>query len=201
MAKPSVVRAAELVVFTLAWPGLASAGQAAATPPAGPERGPFAEGVVGVEFAGTVAPEAWNLNGSHEWIVDGTFSVWWAYADGKSLVVEFHAAPVFQDRPRMAFVNAITPIARCRILDRGRSTMFVEFGVGVSWSDTTVPPRGTRFNYLSVTSLGMTRRLTRQAHAVASVRWLHLSNASREGRNRNPDIEAVGGYVGVSVGF
>jgi hypothetical protein len=47
----------------------------------------------------------------------------------------------------------------------------------------------------------MTRRLTRQAHAVASVRWLHLSNASREGRNRNPDIEAVGGYVGVSVGF
>jgi hypothetical protein len=36
---------------------------------------------------------------------------------------------------------------------------------------------------------------------VAGFRWLHLSNASRFGRNRNPDIEALGGYLAVNFGF
>jgi hypothetical protein len=71
----------------------------------------------------------------------------------------------------------------------------------MSWSDTVTPPRGTRLNYMTLTSVGLTRRLTRQTHAVASFRWMHLSNASLEGRNRNPDIEALGGYFGLFVGF
>jgi hypothetical protein len=38
-------------------------------------------------------------------------------------------------------------------------------------------------------------------HAVAGFRWIHLSNNGREGHDRNPDIQALGGYAAVSVGF
>jgi hypothetical protein len=188
-----------------AWcvPAMAWAGQAPA--PGAPtlvatERGPFTKGTVGVEVAGTLAAEAWNFNGNHEWIMDGTFTMWWAYGDGRSFRVEFHAAPVLQTT-RNAFIQGIVPVFRCRVLDRGRTTMFVEFGGGYSWADTTVPPRGTRFNFLTATSVGVTRRLSAQSHLVLGARWLHLSNASREGRDRNPDIEAIGGFVGWSIGF
>jgi hypothetical protein len=163
--------------------------------------GPAARGMLGIEFAGTVAPEAWNLNGNHEWMFDGTVGVWWAYREGRTFGVEFHAVAVTQERPRNAFLNALTPVFRCRVWQGRRSTMFLEFGGGFSWSDAPVPPRGTRLNYLTMTSAGFTRRLSAQAHAVASVRWLHLSNASLEGRDRNPDIEAIGGFIGVSIGF
>jgi hypothetical protein len=181
----------------------AFAGQApppAVTSPAS-DRSPFSKNAIGVEVGGAFLTEAWNFNSNHEWIGDASFAMWYAFAKNKALVVEFHAAGVAQEEPRTAFVNGIMPIFRWRVLDRGRSSMFVELGTGVSWSDTVVPPRGTRFNYLIVTSAGMTRQLTSQLHAIASVRVLHVSNASLMGPNRNPDIEAVGGYFGLYVGF
>ncbi len=169
-----------------------------ATPPVA---GPFTKGVIGVELGGALLAEAWNFNRNFEWIADGTFAVSWAFAEGTSLVVEFHAAGIAQERPRTAFLNGIMPVMRFRVLKRGDTSMFIDLGAGVSWSDTVVPPRGTRFNYLIVTSLGFTHQLTRQVHAVASARLLHLSNASLMGRNRNPDIEAIGGYFGLFLGF
>jgi hypothetical protein len=173
----------------------------AAQTAAPPDRGPFRRGTLGVEFAGLVAPEAWNMNGSHEWFFDGSFSVWWSFTDGLTLVAELHAAPVTQARPRTAFITAFSTMTRIRILDRGRTAMFVDGGAGVAWSDTTVPPRGTRFNFLIITSIGVTRQLTRQTTAVASLRLVHLSNANRAGPQRNPDIEALGGYFGFCMGF
>ncbi len=145
--------------------------------------------------------EAWNFNGTYEWIGDGSFGMWWAFKNGHALVVEFHAFGVHQARPRAAFVNGIMPIYRVRLFEHDKTSMFVELGAGVSWSDTDVPPRGTKFNYLIVTSAGLTHKLTNQIYAVASARVLHLSNASLMGPNRNPDIGAIGGYFGVFVGF
>jgi hypothetical protein len=170
--------------------------------PALAPRGPFAGGgTFGLELGGNLSSEAWNLNGSHEWLIDGSFSVWWSFKPGHSLVAEFHALPIFQDRLRNAFVNAFTPVYRWRWAERGGTTFFSEFGAGVSWSDTAVPERGTRFNFLTVMSAGAIRRLGPQSNLVAGFRWLHLSNASRFGRNRNPDIEALGGYLAVNFGF
>ena len=127
--------------------------------------------------------------------------MWSAFKQGHALVVEFHAFGVKQARPRAAFVNGIMPIYRVRLFEGEKTSMFVELGAGVSWSDTDVPPRGTKFNYLIVTSAGLTHKLSDQVYAIASARVLHLSNASLMGPNRNPDIEAVGGYFGVFIGF
>ena len=161
----------------------------------------FDAGGIGIEFALGAFNEAWNLNDRREWLVDGTASVWWAFRDGAMLVTEFHAARVFQNPSRAAWVNGFTPLLRWRLLEPGAWTLFVDVGPGISWSDTTVPPRGTRFNYLLLAGSGLARRLGRQSHAIVGFRWLHVSNNGREGRGRNPDIEALGGYAGVSLSF
>jgi hypothetical protein len=162
---------------------------------------PFDRGVLGVEFNGAVFREAWNFNEATEWLVDGGAAVWWTYLDGAMLVVEFHATRVFQRSSRDGFVNSLNPVLRWRVVGRPSWQLFADVGSGISWSDTVVPPRGTRFNYVALAGAGLMRRLGRQTHAVASFRWVHLSNAGREGRSRNPDIEALGGFAGVVVAF
>jgi hypothetical protein len=162
---------------------------------------PFEKSALGVEFGLGLLGEAWNLNERREWLADGSLVIWWAFANGAALVIEFHAIRVFQRSSRNAFVNGLTPILRWRLRHAEPWSVFVEFGPGISWSDTVVPPRGTRFNYLIQAGTGLTRRLGRQMHAVVGLRWLHVSNNSREGRDRNPDIEALGGYAGLSVVF
>jgi len=163
--------------------------------------GPFVRGSVGIEFGLGLLDEAWNLNGSREGLVEGSVSVWWAFLNRATLVVDVHATRVFQQPSRDAFVTGVTPGVRFQIVRREPWDLFAEIGVGPSWSDTVVPPRGTRFNYLGHTGIGLSRRLGRQVHGIAGFRWLHLSNNGREGHDRNPDIQAVGGYAAVTVGF
>jgi hypothetical protein len=38
-------------------------------------------------------------------------------------------------------------------------------------------------------------------HALGGLRWVHVSNNSLAGRDRNPDIEAIGPTIGVLFGF
>ena len=166
---------------------------------AGPGPLPFEKGALGLEFALGVYNEAWNLNDRREWLVDGTAGVWWSFADRAMLVTEFHAARVFQAPSRAAYINGFTPLLRWRLFQPRSWTVFVDVGPGISWSDTAVPPRGTRFNYLLLAGTGVSRRIGRQTHAVAGFRWIHVSNNGRDGRGRNPDIEALGGYGGISV--
>ena len=161
--------------------------------------GPFDKGALGIEFALGAFNEAWNLNDGREWLLDGTAGVWWSFADRAMLVTEFHAARVFQSPSRAAYINGFTPLLRWRVLQPRSWTLFVDLGPGISWSDTVVPPRGTRFNYLLLAGTGLSRRIGAQTHAVVGFRWLHVSNNGREGRGRNPDIEALGGYGGISV--
>ncbi len=184
-------------------PGLAYAGQEEGTP------SPLRRGTLGIEITGGVFIEAWNLNDGREALVEGRAAVWWTVIDNLTLLFEFHALRVFQDPSRAAFVNGFTPVARWHALKGGRHPVdalptwsaFVELGPGISWSDTRVPPRGSEFNYLALAGGGLMGRLGRQTHVLAGFRWVHLSNNSLEGRARNPDIEALGGYAGISVAF
>jgi hypothetical protein len=163
--------------------------------------GPLAGGTMGVEFGAGGLGELWHLNGSREWLAGGSAGVWWSYRDGYALIVQFHATQVFQREPRHAFVNGFVPSLRWRLAQLPRMDVFAELGLGVTWSDTRVPPRGTRFNYLAETAFGVMRRVGRQTHAVVGLRLRHLSNNDREGPGRNPDIEAIGGYAALAVGF
>lgn len=161
----------------------------------------FEKGSLGVEFGGALMIEAWNLNDRREWLADGSAAVFWSFSRRATLLVEFHATRVEQVSSRNAFVNGLVPQVRWRLFDIPGGTLFGELGPGISWSDTRTPPRGTTFNYLIQGTIGVARRLGDRSHFVTGFRWLHISNASREGRGRNPDIEALGAYGGLSLAF
>jgi hypothetical protein len=80
-------------------------------------------------------------------------------------------------------------------------SLFLEGEVGVSESDTYVPPRGTRFNYVALGAAGATIRLRPGLHLLTGMKLLHVSNNGLAGRNRNPDIEAVGPHASVLIRF
>jgi hypothetical protein len=170
------------------------------TLPAEP-RGMFEKGSLGVEFGGALMIEAWNLNDRREWLADGSAAVFWSFTRRATLLVEFHATRIAQVSSRNAFVNGLVPQVRWRLFDIPGGTLFGEFGPGISWSDTRTPPRGTAFNYLIQGTVGVTRRIGSRSHLVTGFRWLHISNNSREGRARNPDIEALGAYGALSFAF
>lgn len=90
---------------------------------------------------------------------------------------------------------------RGRVYRRGRWSAFLEFEVGISDADTSVPPRGTRFNYLALGGTGTTVRLRSGVHVLTGVKWIHVSNNGLAGRDRNPDIEAVGPHLALLIGF
>lgn len=197
---------AGVVVTTLA---LLTPAVARADQDAGP-RSPREGGALGLEIAGSLYIEAWNLNEGRESLAEGSAGVWWSVIDNLTVLFEFHAMRVFQDPHRAAFVNGFTPVVRWHVFEGPRQSpapvasewsVFVELGPGISWSDTRVPPRGTEFNYLALAGGGLMTRLGSRTHLVTGFRWLHVSNNGLEGRARNPDLEALGGYAGVSVSF
>ncbi|HJU44905.1 MAG TPA: acyloxyacyl hydrolase [Vicinamibacterales bacterium] len=171
-----------------------------AAPAVAQERQPFQQGAVGIE--GAVAPliETWNLNGHREPMIEMNAAFWGAVSDRFNLGIEFRHAFVFQHTPG-AFVQGISPLLRWRFADTTVWDWFVEAGPGVSWSDLDTPPRGTRFNYLFQSGVGAMRRLARSQQLVLAYRFLHLSNNHREGRERNPDLEMMGIYLGWAVSF
>jgi hypothetical protein len=78
--------------------------------------------------------------------------------------------------------------------------LFLDVGGGWAGAGRSVPPNGTRYNYLAIMGGGIELPSSR-VRATLSVRWLHLSNGGREGRRANPDIQSLGGFAGLSYAF
>jgi hypothetical protein len=119
---------------------------------------------------------------------------------GVVLVVESPLYYVWQ-RHTDAYLLGVTWGVRGRAARRPGWSLFWELQVGISEADTYTPPGGTRFNYLALGGGGVAIRLRRGVHAVAGIRWVHVSNNGLAGRSRNPDIEAVGPMLGILMGF
>ena len=168
--------------------------------PSPPADDPFARRAWTLEISSHGALETWNYNTSHEEmlaIIPG-----FTYGLGKGVTIKV-GSPLFRvwQRGTDAYLLGVTAGVRSRVLRRGGWSLFWEFEVGVSEADTLVPPRGTRFNYLVQGGAGVTMRICPGVHALAGLRWIHVSNNGLAGPSRNPDIEAVGPTIGVLIGF
>ena len=153
-----------------------------------------------LELTAAGAIEAWNYNISHEELYGLTAGLTYGLGNGIVLIARSPLYYVSQ-RGVDGFLFGGTFGIRGRIYRRQRVSVFVEFEVGLSESDTQVPPRGTRFNYLALGSAGATIRIRGSVHLLAGLKWIHVSNNGLAGRDRNPDIEAIGPAVGVLLGF
>lgn len=146
------------------------------------------------------AAETWNYNGSREEMYGLGAGLTYGLTDGLVLTAR---APLYyiSQRGTDAMLLGVSAGVRGRVYRRGRVSLFLEVDVGISQADTETPPRGTRFNYLAFGGGGALITLRPGMHLLTSMRWVHVSNASLAGRDRNPDIEAVGPQVGVLIGF
>lgn len=161
---------------------------------------PFARRGWHLELTGHGALETWNYNVSHEEMAALVSGI--TYGLGKGVVVKVES-PLYRiwQRGTDGYLLGLTWGVRSRVLRRRSWSLFWEFQVGISESDTYVPPGGTRFNYLALGGAGVTARIRPGLYAVGGLRWVHVSNNSLAGRSRNPDIEAVGPMAGVLMAF
>ena len=104
-------------------------------------------------------------------------------------------------RAQDTWVLGLTAGLRGRVYRRGALTAFAGFEVGISDAAIAAPPRGTRFNYLAAGGGGVAVGIRPRVTFVFELQLIHLSNASLKGRGRNPDIEAIGPSVGLSIGL
>jgi hypothetical protein len=146
------------------------------------------------------ALETWNYNGSHEELYGLAEGLSYGIRHGLALTLNQRIYYVSQ-RGNDSWLLGLTFGFRGRVYRRGRMTAFIEGDVGIADAAIAAPPRGTRFNYLAMGSGGVLVRLTPRVHGIAAVQWIHVSNNSLKGPGRNPDTEAVGPHLGVSIGF
>lgn len=145
--------------------------------------------------------ETWDFNGRRkDLLAGGAAAVSFAIRDGLGVGIEMLGMRVAQ-QPRSTGVGGLSCFMRKRLVESRRTAFFVEGGLGGSYATLVVPERGTRFNYLLQGGGGVTRRLSRRTWLILNLRLLHLSNASLNGPDHNPDIEALGGHAGILVRF
>jgi hypothetical protein len=154
--------------------------------------------MLSAQVAATVLVEAWDKNLSSERLVGETIGVGYGVREGWLIAAEAAMLHVSQSVASGAVVGGVTAIVRRRTYSRRSLVTFVEGGLGVSYADKAVPPRGTRFNYLLQVGGGLTYFLARDTYLETGARWFHLSN-SRPRPHSNPDIQAFGGYAGLLV--
>lgn len=142
--------------------------------------------------------EAWNYNRSREELYGGDITLTHPVRD--RLVLTFGPAVYYtSQRGADAYMMALMGGARWRFARRERSSAFAGVSIGVSRAEHAIPPGGTRFNYVFRLDAGVTRRVGPELWVLAGMTWMHLSNNSLAGRDRNPDIQAVGLRIGMAV--
>jgi len=173
---------------------------ALAAPAQAQHDGALVKGRWTASLAGTALIEAWDYNLSQEEIYGGLVGAAYRPRDRFSIGVELMLVRIVQDTSD-AFLKGASGMLGYDAWRRGRWSVALEAGFGVSGAGVAVPRRGTRFNYLVQGGTAAVWRRTERCHLVGGLRWLHVSNNSLAGRDRNPDIQALGGHVGVRMPF
>ena len=152
-----------------------------------------------LELTGGFFLEAWDLNLYKEQLMGGAISLSRQITPNWTLGVETSLLYVNQESIGDVFLPALSLMLRWSAFRVGETSVFLEGGGGVSYASNEVPNRGTRLNLVSQTGVGLERRLSSRIGLVGGLRWLHVSNNSLDGRDHNPDIQALGLYIGWRV--
>jgi hypothetical protein len=163
-----------------------------------PAADPFTRGAWHFDSDVVAASEAWNYNLSHEEIYGLNEGITYGLRDGLVLRASQRFAYISQ-RSQDGVLLGLTIGVRARAYHRGRISAFVQADAGISYTAVAAPPRGTRFNYLAIGGAGVMVRVRPSLHLYSTLQLIHLSNAKLEGPARNPDLEAIGPSIGMTL--
>ena len=152
-----------------------------------------------LEVTGGFFLEAWDLNLYKEQLIGGAISFSRQITPSWTVGIETSLLQVNQEPIGDVFLPALSLMLRWSAFRVGETSVFLEGGGGLSYASNEVPNRGTRLNLVSQTGVGLERPLSSRIGLVGGLRWLHVSNNSLNGRDHNPDIQALGLYIGWRV--
>jgi hypothetical protein len=152
-----------------------------------------------LDLTGGFFLEAWDLNRFQEQLVGASIGLSRRITPKWTVGVETSLLHVNQEPLGDVFLPTLSLLLKWHAFQVGETSVFFEGGGGASYASNEVPNRGTRFNLVSQTGVGLARALSTRVTVVGGLRWLHVSNNSLDGRARNPDIQALGLYVGWRV--
>jgi len=144
-----------------------------------------------------------------ETIYFGGASADWFFWDDLAVVTEFVGYGVNQEDRLGVDVDdsagiGFNLLARWHLLKNGDETLalYIEGGAGLAQFNHRTPgPEGTHFNFTPQAGVGVKWKCADRIGIIAGVRYLHISNANIDGGDRNPGIDAIGGYGGITIDF
>ena len=164
-----------------------------------PDGGPDVRDRWQLELTGRFFLEVWDLNLYQEQLVGGAITLSRLLTPNWTLGVETSLLHVNQEPIGNVLLPAVTVMVRWSVFRVGETSVFLDGGGGASYASGEVPNRGTRFNLIFQSGVGLVRPLSPRIALVGGLRWLHVSNNSLHGRDHNPDIQALGLYIGWQV--
>ena len=198
-----VILVVALVVALGAAPPLATADESPGEPPSVTGDGSTADAVAtrtwAVELTGGFFVESWDMNQFREQLAGGAVSLYRQLSPRWAIGFEAQMLHVNQTSANNVLMPALSVMLRWTALEVGQTSVFFEGGAGPSYASDRVPDHGTQFNIVAQTGVGLSRRLVSRVDMLGGARWLHLSNNGLDGRWRNPDIQALGLYIGWRV--
>ena len=139
-------------------------------------------------------------NSNDEILASGAMGAGYFVFDNTELNLELLGYHVTQDGPDAEAIG-LQLLLRHHWIQFDRFSLFVDVGPGIFEGTTEVPRDGTSFNITFRSGPGLTYRVTDNFYLIGGARYFHLSNASLEGRDKNPSINGVEGYFGVMFTF
>ena len=122
--------------------------------------------------------------------------------DNLSLGLEANGFRVVQTPGHNTTMYGLSGVLRHHIFDIDEHfTVFADVSFGPVIAGDRIPAGGTYFNFTPRTGLGATWRLRDHTYLLSGVRYFHLSNAHIEGRQHNPSVNGLEGFVGLMWTF
>jgi len=95
----------------------------------------------------------------------------------------------------------ITLGIRHHIFNVGDNSVFLDVAGGEIEASDNIPYGGTHLNNTIQFGFGVAHPIAENTYLIGGVRYFHISNASSEGGDRNPSVNAIQGVFGVMWRF
>ena len=149
-----------------------------------------------VEMGGAFFLEAWDLNEHREQLVGGKVLLARDMGPNRAIGVQTALLHVVPSPGQNAFLPTWSFVLRQNLIRFSSFSILAEGSGGLSYASTQIPKLGTRFNFVSQVGLGLQSHQSANGQFITGFHWLHVSNNSLNGSSRNPDIQAIGIYLG-----
>lgn len=165
----------------------------AAEAPAPPAR----YGAAGTQYVLITGTYASDFQDSNDVALGGGYSRF--LADDVEWLLELNGWYHSQEGGDAASLSPVTGF-RWHYYNNGRTSLFLNAGIGLLFASDNVPDMGSGFNFTPQIGAGVTHRLTDAGtRLVAGVRWHHISNARINGEDRNPSRDGAALYLQIAV--